>query len=309
MIYLRYGYIINKGVFFMNALAIGEVLWDIYPTSNHLGGATLNFAAHFSKCGGDSWILSAVGRDELGQKALEEIKRLRINTEFLSFSESKETGKCLVSLDKDKIPFYNLLNHVAYDEIIKPDLSDKTFDVLYFGTLALRNKNNYCVLNQIIKENKFNEHFVDVNIRAPYYSDFIIKFALENATIIKISDEELPVVIQSLGETCLSHKECSKTLKEQFNNLRIIIITRGDKGSFVYDAANDRIYECQSERVDVVSTVGAGDSFSASFLATYIKTKDIEKSLRLATAISAFVVSKKDAIPEYILSDFEQGEL
>ncbi len=194
---------------------------------------------------------------------------------------------------------------LAYDEIKKPELGDKIFDVLYFGTLALRNENNLCVLKQIISENKFKDLFVDVNIRPPYYSEAIIRFAFENATILKISDEELPMVMSALGKTQKLEKECAEILSKDFDNLKIIIITKGDKGSFVYDAADKKIYECQPKKVDVVSTVGAGDSFSAAFSTKYMKTKDIADALSLATNISAFVVSCKDAIPEYELTDFE----
>ena len=103
----------------------------------------------------------------------------------------------------------------------------------------------------------------------------------------------------------LSVKECIKRIYEEFLNLKMIIITRGAKGSLVYDCRNNEYYECDSQKVEVVSTVGAGDSFSASFLAKYIKTNDIKKALGFATKISGFVVSQKDAIPEYKLEDFE----
>ena len=59
----------------MKVLSFGEVLWDVYATGKHLGGAPLNFAAHFKKCGGESWINTAVGDDDLGKEAVYEIKK------------------------------------------------------------------------------------------------------------------------------------------------------------------------------------------------------------------------------------------
>lgn len=297
--------IIDKGLFFVNALAFGEVLWDVYPEERCLGGATMNFAAHFKKCGGKAWIVTSVGEDLLGKEVVDRILELGIETEYVTYAKNKETGKCLITLDKNKIPSYELLNNVAYDEIKKPKLGDKIFDVLYFGTLALRNEKNLSVLKQIISENKFNDFFVDVNIRSPYYCEDVIRFALENATVVKISDEELPVVMNALGKNYKINEECAQLLSKDFDNLKIILITKGDKGSFAYDTVNKKIFECQPPQVDVVSTVGAGDSFSAAFAAQYLKTKDIPTALSLATKLSAFVVSCKDAIPEYELSDFE----
>ena len=288
----------------MKVLAFGEVLWDVYTNSAHLGGASMNFAAHFKKCGGDAWIVTAVGNDQLGEKAVGEIEKLGINTDFIS-TVKQETGKCLVNLDDNQIPSYDLLDDVAYDYIQKPDANDEVFDVLYFGTLALRNENNRTVLKQILSENSFGDIFVDMNIRAPYYSEDVVKFACENASIIKISDEELPVVMNLLGKVEQSVKDCSKNIHQEFANLKMIIITRGGKGSFVYDCIHNECYECDSQKVEVISTVGAGDSFSAAFLTKYIKTNNIKQALEFATKISGFVVSRKDAIPEYELKDFE----
>jgi len=50
----------------MNVLSFGEILWDKIEDVYHLGGAPLNFAAHFVKCGGSAAIFSAVGNDRLG---------------------------------------------------------------------------------------------------------------------------------------------------------------------------------------------------------------------------------------------------
>lgn len=288
----------------MKTLAFGEVLWDIYPDNKYLGGATMNFSAHFKKCGGEVLILTTVGNDFLGKETLNEMYKFGIETKYVTCSD-KETGKCLVTLDKNKIPSYDLLDNVAYDDIKKPYLNKDAFDVLYFGTLALRNENNKNVLKQIISENKFENIFVDINIRPPYYSKDVIEFALKNATIIKISDEELPVIMETLGKTYSSCCECAEILCKDFRNLKIIIITKGENGSLVYDISGEKFFETPAEKVETVSTVGAGDSFSASFLSEYLKTKDIQSSLLLATKISGFVVSVKDAIPDYELSDFE----
>jgi len=288
----------------MKVLAFGEVLWDVYANKAYLGGATMNFAAHFKKCGGNSWIVTAVGTDSMGERTIEEIKKLGIETKYIACVK-EETGKCLVTLDNNHIPSYNLLDNVAYDYIQKPNIENEDFDILYFGTLALRNQNNKTVLKQILSENEFNDVFVDLNIRAPYYSKDVVKFACESASIIKISDEELPVVMNLLEKTNLSIEESVNSIYKEFANLKMIIITKGSNGSLVFDCKNNECFECDSEKVEVVSTVGAGDSFSASFLAKYIKTNDIKNALKFATKISGFVVSQADAIPKYEVENFE----
>ncbi len=282
----------------MKVLSFGEVLWDVYPSAQYLGGAPLNFAAHFKICGGESYINTAVGDDDLGKETVSQINKLGINTSYISFSE-KETGKCIVTLNEKQIPSYNLLDNVAYDYIKKPTFTEAFFDVLYFGTLALRNENNRNVLKSIISEKYFSNIFVDLNIRAPYYSVDTINFACKNSTIIKISDEELPLVMNILDEKENSLNECAKILKKRFKNLRIIIITKGADGSLVYDCQINKFFTHEAKKVKVASTVGAGDSFSAAFLVKYLETNNIKKSLEFATKISAYVVSCIDAVPKY----------
>lgn len=287
----------------MNALAFGEVLWDVYSQSQHIGGAPLNFAAHFIKCGGEANIITAVGYDDLGNDTLDEIKGLGVGTAYLCRVE-KETGKCLVSLNEKGVPSYNLLDNVAYDYIEKPNLNGKNFELLYFGTLSLRHKNNISVLKTIISSNSFREIILDMNIRVPYYSKDAINFALDNATIVKISEEELPTVMQLISKTASSVKESAEIISANFEKIKMIIVTKGDEGSFVYDCILQKTYECDAQKVNVVSTVGAGDSFTAAFSAQYLKTGNITKALNFATKISGYVVSCEEAIPDYKLEDF-----
>lgn len=283
----------------MKLLSFGEILWDVYENEKHIGGAPLNFAAHFAKQGGESYMISAVGNDELGKSALELLKKWDVKTDYVSVLSKKETGKCIVTLDSKGVPSYNLLDDVAYDYIIEFDLNNIEFDAFYFGTLALRNENNRQVVRNIIKNNTFKEIFVDINIRKPYVLKEAVEIAFENATIIKISDEELPIVTELLfGKEC-DYTTASKVLGEKFSNLKLVIITLGEKGSFLYDCKNNVSYYHKAEVVKVVSTVGAGDSFSATFLKNYLSGVKIEECLTQSSKISAFVVSKAEAIPEY----------
>ena len=122
----------------MKVLSFGEIIWDVYPDEKHLGGAPLNFAAHFVKQGGEAYMLSALGDDELGNEALNKLSLWKVNAEYVSVLSGKDTGKCLVTLDKQGVPTYNIVRDSAYDYIDCSSVFDG-FDVLYFCTLALRN--------------------------------------------------------------------------------------------------------------------------------------------------------------------------
>lgn len=282
----------------MKILSFGEILWDVYPTEKYIGGAPLNFAAHFVKHGGEAYMLSALGADELGKSALSKLKGWNINTEYVSVLKDKETGKCLVTIDEKGIPSYNLLKDVAYD-YVDCNLKNKEFDALYFGTLAQRSENNFKGLKEILKNNRFGDVFVDINIRPPFYSKETILFSFENATIMKISEEELGIITNILFGEEYNYKIASKKISQRFENLKFVIITKGGDGCYLYNSKTGEEYSKEAFKVKVVSSVGAGDSFSASFMYNYLSGERIEECLNRANKIGAFVVSKAEAIPDY----------
>lgn len=283
----------------MKVLSFGEVLWDTYPTEKHIGGAPLNFSAHFVKAGGEAYMLSAVGADELGASALSCLKEQGIRTDYVSVLEGKRTGECLVTLDGQGIPHYELLSDVAYDEIPAPDLSGEDFDAFYFGSLALRSQKNRETVAAVLASRSFKEVFVDINIRPPFVSPDVIRFACRNATILKISEEEMPAVTKLLFGWKRNATESAKAIADTFRNVKILLITKGENGSVAYDCRSGRSVNCEAVKVNVASTVGAGDSFSAAFLYGYLSGKPIEDCLRSASRISSFVCSKPQAIPPY----------
>ena len=282
----------------MKVLSFGEIIWDVYPDEKHLGGAPLNFAAHFAKQGGEAYVLSALGDDELGNEALNKLSLWKVNAEYVSVLSGKDTGKCLVTLDKQGVPTYNIVRDSAYDYINCSSVSDE-FDALYFGTLALRNEYNRREISELIKSHSFKEIFVDVNLREPFISRESLMLCMENATVLKISDEELSAVSKILYNTEYDYKNIATEISKTFQNIKFIIITLGEKGSYAYDVFNKASFSCDAERVTVASTVGAGDSFSAAFLYKYMSGFDINSCLKTASRISAYVVSKTEAVPEY----------
>ena len=288
----------------MKLLSFGEIIWDVFPDAAHIGGAPLNLAAHASMQGADSYILSAIGRDDLGERALCEIAQLGVKADHVSVNLAP-TGQCIVTLDENGVPSYNVLSGTSYDSIALPSVSTADrFDVLAFGTLALRGERNRQTVKALMGSVSFPVIFSDLNIRPPFYSNESISFCLENADIVKISDEELPTVtLSALGDS-LPVEQAAVALARKYPQLKLVIITLGAKGSFAYDAENGESYTCPAAEATVVSTVGAGDSFGATFLTQYFDGKTIPECLAIASRVSAYVVSNTGAVPKYDIKGF-----
>ena len=277
----------------MKILAFGEVLWDVYPDEKHIGGAVMNFSAHAAKLGAKTCFASSVGNDEEGKLALELMNGWGIDTTYVAVSEAYETGKCIVTLDENSIPTYDLRNNIAYDHIPYPDIS---CDVLSFGTLALRNQENIAVIKKLL-EKEYREIFADINIRPPFYSAETVSLCLDNATILKVSDEELHYIC-----TEQDLQLASQTIMQQHKNIKLLIITMGEKGALVYDGKE--FLQQAGIKTNVSSTVGAGDSFSAAFLVNFLNGKPLDMCLDAAVRLSSFVVSQQAAVPDYNGRDF-----
>ncbi len=283
----------------LKILSFGEILFDVYPETATLGGAPLNFCAHAARAGAKTAMLSAVGDDELGRDALAQVRSYDIDTRYTAILSDKMTGRCMVTLNEAGVPKYDLLRGVAYDYIPVPEFGDEHYDVLYFGTLSLRADYNRATLENLLERKIADEVFVDMNIRAPFYSAESILMGLKNATMLKISDEELPVIAESiLGAGEHKQEDVIAYIAKTFPNVKLLVLTCGGDGSVAYNFMTGEVTPCQAVKTKVVSTVGAGDSFCATFLVNYLNGVSVPEALTKASKVSAYVVSQEGAIPD-----------
>ncbi len=278
-------------------ISFGEILFDIVGGKTLLGGAPLNFASHFTNLGGESFMLSAVGEDILGEAALAHLDARNISASLITRSK-KETGKCLVTLDENAIPSYNILKNVAYDEIKAntDKIKDISADVLYFGTLSQRSENNRATLKDILEKITFSEVFCDLNIRKDCSSEESVLFCLVHATILKYSDDSLEeeTLKAALGT---ERENIPKEIAKRFPNIKIILRTLGEKGSEIYDIQSGNRIELKAvENPTPVSTVGAGDSYAAAFLFHFLSGDSLYKAGTEAAKLASYVVGIEGAI-------------
>ena len=282
----------------MKILSFGEIIWDIYEKERFIGGAPLNFAAHTARRGAEAYLLSAVGTDELGESAKKELRRMGIKTDFVAETDTP-TGQCLVTLDKEGVPNYQVVQGVAYEKIPLPqDLKEQEFSALAFGSLALRTAYNRKTVEKIIDGKFCKTVYCDLNLRPPFYTEETVRFCLERANVLKLSEDEFAYVKNLFKIRTEELNSSCRELCLALPNLQTLIVTLGEKGSCGYRKSTDEFLEMASKKVEVASTVGAGDGFGAAFLSEYLKGKDLKTCLKEGTKLSAYVVAHKAAVPD-----------
>lgn len=280
----------------MKILAVGEIIFDIFDGEAEIGGAPLNFCAHCAACGAESAIVSAVGNDDLGVTATDMLREFGVEAKYVQKNDLP-TGQCLVTVNNGS-PSYNVLRPAAYDKIAVTD-EKYSADVFAFGTLIQRDEASRNAVKKILSNGEFGEIFCDINLRKDCYDSESCRLCLENATILKISDEEEPLMREfDFYNASSDEKETVKSICDAFGNIRLVLFTKGENGSLIYDKSKGDFYEIPAEKSQVVSTVGAGDSYSAAFLFEYLKSGNIPAAAKAGSALSAFVVSRREAVPK-----------
>ena len=274
---------------------IGEVLFDVFTSGPKIGGAPANFAFHCMQNGLDAMAISAVGHDKLGFLA-----RDILASNFLPallLDSDKETGAVNVSLDADGIPSYTFLEDTAYDNIPWNETLlnvAKKLDVACFGSLAQRGTTSRSTIMSILDNMKKNSIRVfDVNLRREYYSKEIIEESLKRTEIFKCNEDELPILCNLLGiktRTCEAFNDYL-----QSRNIFCFIFTEGALQSTVF--LNSEISVKKTPKVEVIDSVGAGDSFTATLVSRLLLGESLKIAHERAVKIAAYVCTQKGAMP------------
>ena len=276
-------------------VGIGEILWDMLPSGKALGGAPANFAYHAGRLGEEGWAVSAVGDDALGREILDLVASKGLHS-MIAVTD-KPTGTVQVELDDRGVPAYNIMEDVAWGNIpFTPEMEElaKRADAVCFGSLVQRMNSRSSVMRFIRAMRPDALKVFDINLRQHYYSCEVIVESLMLADILKINDEEIRIVAGMLGLSDDAVTACRELIGSF--GLRLVILTKGPEGSEVITA--DKVIPQGVDDVEIVDTVGAGDSFTAAFTVAYLRGDTLAEAQRLASATASYVCSRKGAMPE-----------
>lgn len=284
----------------MNEIVVGmgEALWDVLPEGKKIGGAPANFAYHVSQFGLPSCVVSAIGDDALGKEIIENFTSKGLDQ--LIAEVPYPTGTVQVEIDQTGIPLYDIKENVAWDNIPYTEHLDalaKRTKAVCFGSLAQRNVVSRETINHFLDTMPKDDDSLivfDVNLRQGFYNKEILCKSMQNCNILKINDEELITVSRMFGYPGIDLQDKCWILLGKYN-LKMLILTCGINGSYVFTSGNVSFQP--TPKVEVTDTVGAGDSFTAAFIASILKGKSVTEAHTIAVKTSAFVCTQKGAMP------------
>ena len=279
-------------------VGLGEVLWDVLPEGKKLGGAPANFAYHAGQfLGSDNTIaISALGKDELAEETIEALKGHELN--YLLPRVPYPTGTVQVTLDAQGIPTYEIKENVAWDNIpFDEDIRQVAANcrAVCFGSLAQRNSVSRTTIQKFLDATPADcLKIFDINLRQHFYTKEIIQDSIRRCNILKINDEELELVGQMFGYPSLDFENKCWLILGKYN-LEMLVLTCGTNGSYVFTPGQVSFQE--TPKVKVADTVGAGDSFTGSFVASILDGKSVAEAHKKAVEVSAYVCTQNGAMP------------
>ncbi len=278
-------------------IGLGEILWDVLPGGKRLGGAPANFAYHVQMMGFQSYIVSSIGKDELGREIIARLQNLNVPIDYISTNADYPTSTVDVELEAGH-PTYTIHENVAWDHLQFDESLAKlaaNSDAVCFGTLCQRNSESRQVIHAFLEHVPAKALRVyDINLRQNYYSEEIVQRSLEHANVLKLNEDELPILAKLLG-LADDQEEQLRHLLNQFQ-LKMIALTRGPRGSLLL-SADDRSDHPGIE-TPIKDTVGAGDSFTAAVVTGLLKGKSLEQINEAGNKLGTFVACESGATPD-----------
>ncbi len=299
-------------------LGIGELLWDVFSDRALLGGAPANFTVMTGRLGNHAAMLSRIGRDDLGRRAIETLDPMPVDTSHVQVDGEHDTGQVTVAVAADGQPEYTIHELSAWDFLELTDdwvrLAQRA-DAICFGSLAQRGAGSRQTIQTLAAESSSRcVRVFDVNLRAPYYSAEILQESLELATVVKMNDAEVPLVLGLLGLPAEDEAVASKLragagrLLAEFPNIEMVAITRGAHGSLL--VKREEWDEHPGLPTKVVDTIGAGDAFTAAMTHYLLQGAGLKVLNEAGNRWGSWMASQAGAmpvLPDAVRNGMEEG--
>jgi fructokinase len=281
----------------LTVVGLGELLWDLFPDGPRFGGAPANFACHATALGADAYLASSVGRDDLGRKGQDALLAHGVHADCVMVCDAAPTGTVDVTLDIAGKAQFRFAPDVAWDHLQWSEPLERLAGpcaAVCFGTLAQRSDVSRQTIRRFVRATRPTAlRIFDMNLRAPYYDADTIRESMALASILKLNDEELPIVASLCGLSG-TDTDLLARLAERFG-LDVVALTRGPHGALLW--RRGEICDVPGISVVVRDTVGAGDAFTAAMAIGLIRNEPLDVINKRACQVAAYVCSCSGATP------------
>jgi fructokinase len=304
----------------MSIVCMGELLIDFVALESGVtvgeasgfekapGGAPANVAVAVARLGTDAAFLGQVGDDPFGHYLAGVLSDENVDVSGLRHSDEARTMLAFVSLRDDGERSFMFYRHPSADMLMTPeDIATGVIDaarIFHFGSITMITSPSREATLAAADHAQHNKTLIsyDPNLRMALWPDaesarIGMRRGFEYAHILKVSDDELDFV--------LNDDESIRDLWQQYEQMQLIVLTRGKNGATVYTRQGAEVshggYDVQS-----VDTTGAGDAFVAGMLVNLLhqmgdsndmQDVDYKTLLRFANASGALTITGRGAIP------------
>ena len=275
-------------------LSFGETLWDLLPSGPALGGAPFNLAYRVNSLGDRGLVVTRLGRDDYGRKALDQMTALGMDATHVQQDDQRLTGTVEVSLDEKCNPEFLIAPEMAYDfiEVTCEALElAAAADCFCFGTLAQRAPGSRLTLHGLLDVSSKCLKFLDINLRKECYSLQTISESLKRANILKMNLQEAHYLAELFEISLTALPDFCAEMMEEWS-LSCCLVTLGEHGAFAASVNDDKVYVPGLE-INVVDTCGSGDAFSAGFIHEYLRRRPLANCCRFGNLLGAVAATRR----------------
>ena len=318
-------------------VGIGEGLFDVLPKGDVLGGAPLNVAVHAhqlaSSHDGAGVVATRVGQDARGRTLQKHLRQRGMTTAYVQEDPDLPTGVVYVAVDGAGQPTYDIVEQVAWDVLqFDPDFESlaRRCQAVCFGTLAQRHSQARQTIRRFTTMAPQAVCMFDVNLRQHYFDRQIIEDSLQRCNVLKLNDEELPVLAEMFHLPAASADASTDdsgdagedvkadgiadarmfSLMKKFD-LQAAMLTRGAKGCVLYaDGSRFEDQPVTYPAAENADAVGAGDACAAAVLVGLCLRIPHAKLTAIANHAGAYVASQPGAtpaLPDEILAMYDRS--
>lgn len=272
-------------------ISFGEKIYvDKYVVDT--GGNATNTAVGISRLGFNSGICAEIGKDEFSQKILNRLKTEKVNMDFLLQTDTEKSSfSIILSYDAERTIFSE---HVLRDHNFSfENLNTK---LIYITSLGKIWEKAYEKTLEFVKTNNiklaFNPGSLQLEKRGKTVMDI-----LERTDYLFVNKEEAEQILYGEEVSLSSDKESAiKKLLYGIKSLGVknVIITDSNNGSYLNDE-EDNMYALGIVSSKIVEKTGAGDSYTAGFLAAILNGLTCEEAMIWGSVNAASVIGKVGA--------------